>query len=713
MLYISNQISFMHASFKLKLIVSIIAIIASFQSSFSQGRLEKNKENYFIDSAINYFSKCQTKQGIDSTAFSKALLYVNQMKVKQSSVSKIDKIYSEFKQKHELKYSNAIKVALLSTFYYSDSVDYTINYLKTLIEKYDSLKNIDAQLYIYTYKVLRNVLMKKSTEECFNYFASRLKTYISKKDSNAICLTYYLISGNYRNVGLIDMSIYNLKKSILYINKNDTVTTELLGGLRTWVNHTSLLGQLYLEIQNYKSSILYSKQAKEVRLNVFKYNNVSYLNCNLASCYIMLNNFDSAIYLLNNAQQLAIQFNDYPSLVKVYELKGNCYLTINMLDSAELYLERCKKTMNLYKISNSSPAGFHIPNYYLAKIRIIQKRYREAKILLIHEINKIKDFKLELLKEQKILVEVLINLNETEDALATFNKYSELQMSLNNKERLYRSKSVEIEAKIEESERTIVNLLKDKRVASFTKQYLITIVIILLTITIAILKIFINTKKQKKIIENEKQKSENLLLNILPVNIAEELKYKGSVEAKHFNEVTVLFTDFKGFTLISEKLTPTELVSEINIYFSAFDRIMQKHGIEKIKTIGDSYMAAKGLTDTKERQAASVIEACLDIQKFILEQKIKKQAEEKAFFEIRIGVHTGPVVAGVVGLNKFAYDIWGDSVNIASRMESSGEVGKINISGTTYELVKDIFKCEYRGKIVAKNKGDIDMYFVA
>jgi len=210
----------------------------------------------------------------------------------------------------------------------------------------------------------------------------------------------------------------------------------------------------------------------------------------------------------------------------------------------------------------------------------------------------------------------------------------------------------------------------------------------------------------------EKKKSDDLLLNILPEEVAEELKAKGSADAKQFNEVTVMFTDFKGFTQISEKLTPEELVAEIHTCFKAFDNIIEKHNIEKIKTIGDAYMCAGGLPVTNTTNAVDVVNAAIEIQQFMQQHLQQRQKENKPLFEIRIGIHTGPVVAGIVGVKKFAYDIWGDTVNVASRMESSGEAGKVNISGSTYELVKDKFKCEHRGKIQAKNKGEIDMYFI-
>jgi class 3 adenylate cyclase len=212
----------------------------------------------------------------------------------------------------------------------------------------------------------------------------------------------------------------------------------------------------------------------------------------------------------------------------------------------------------------------------------------------------------------------------------------------------------------------------------------------------------------------EKERSDKLLLNILPAEVADELKASGEAEAKLINEVTVLFTDFKGFTAMSEQLSPQELVRDIHECFSAFDRIMEKHGIEKIKTIGDSYMAAGGLPTPNSTHAMDVVKAALEILEFIEKGKKHRQDQVLPYFEIRIGIHTGPVVAGIVGVKKFAYDIWGDTVNTASRMESSGEVGQVNISETTFALVKDGPGLTFtaRGKVQAKGKGEMEMYFV-
>jgi class 3 adenylate cyclase len=219
--------------------------------------------------------------------------------------------------------------------------------------------------------------------------------------------------------------------------------------------------------------------------------------------------------------------------------------------------------------------------------------------------------------------------------------------------------------------------------------------------------------KEKKRSDELRKRSDELLLNILPAETAEELKLTGEAKAKNFDWVTVMFTDFKDFTKISDTLSPTDLVAELHYLFQAFDNIIHKYNIEKIKTIGDSYMAAGGLPVANQTHAKDLVNAAIEIVAFMEKHKLQRIEENKPVFEIRIGINTGPVVAGIVGVKKFQYDIWGDTVNLASRMESSGEPGKVNISGSTYELVKNDFTCTYRGKIQAKNKGEVDMYFVS
>jgi class 3 adenylate cyclase/DNA-binding response OmpR family regulator len=218
--------------------------------------------------------------------------------------------------------------------------------------------------------------------------------------------------------------------------------------------------------------------------------------------------------------------------------------------------------------------------------------------------------------------------------------------------------------------------------------------------------------QQKMIIEEEQEKSEKLLLNILPFEVAKQLKSKGKAGTRQYKLVTVLFTDFKGFSNISKTLDPKDLVSILDSYFAKFDEITGAHYIEKIKTIGDAYMCAGGLPLSNKSNPIDAVLAGLEIQNYMNTLNDSKVLNHLPVWELRLGIHSGPVVAGVVGKKRFAYDIWGDTVNIASRMEQSGHVGWVNISGTTYEYVKDFFDCDYRGKIETKNLGKIDMYFV-
>ncbi|MCD0480496.1 hypothetical protein LPB90_18810 [Chryseobacterium sp. LC2016-29] len=215
-------------------------------------------------------------------------------------------------------------------------------------------------------------------------------------------------------------------------------------------------------------------------------------------------------------------------------------------------------------------------------------------------------------------------------------------------------------------------------------------------------------RKDNKKIAEEKKKSDDLLLNILPHEVAEELKEKGKTNAKHFDQVSVLFTDFVNFTANSERIGVQEVLNELNICFTEFDRIMEKYNLEKIKTIGDAYLAVSGLPISNEQHATNAVNAALEILSYIQQRK----KDNPNALDIRIGIHSGPVIAGIVGVKKFAYDIWGDTVNTAARMEQNSSPGKVNISEATHQLIKKDFNFEHRGKIETKGKGAMDMYFV-
>ena len=297
--------------------------------------------------------------------------------------------------------------------------------------------------------------------------------------------------------------------------------------------------------------------------------------------------------------------------------------------------------------------------------------------------------------------------------------FSAFKDTLFNIETDDRIKGLQFTFQIDKKQQEVDLLTKDKmlqdleiRQQKYTKYAAFAAGFILLIFAIGIFSRYRYIGKTKKIIEKEKDRSDKLLLNILPEETADELKENGSAKARSYNNVTILFTDFKGFTELSATLSPPALVKEIHHCYMAFDEIMVRHNVEKIKTIGDAYMAAGGLPAPNNTHAIDVTLAALEIRDFMYRLIKARKKAGKPYFEIRIGIHTGPVVAGVVGTHKFAYDIWGDTVNIASRMESSSEPGKINISEATYELVKDRFDCTPRGHIAVKGAGEKTMYFL-
>ncbi|MBL8021372.1 MAG: adenylate/guanylate cyclase domain-containing protein [Leptospirales bacterium] len=216
----------------------------------------------------------------------------------------------------------------------------------------------------------------------------------------------------------------------------------------------------------------------------------------------------------------------------------------------------------------------------------------------------------------------------------------------------------------------------------------------------------------EKRLQDARDESDRLLHNILPASIAAELKKEQRVKPVQIASATVLFTDFKGFTKIAETMPPEQLIGELDECFSVFDGICSEHGLEKIKTIGDSYMCAGGLPTPNHTHVFDVAFAALKMRRAIEELAAKRRERGLPYWQARIGFHTGPVVAGVIGKDKFSYDIWGDTVNTASRMESSGEPGRINVSAASYELLKPLFQLVPRGEVEAKNKGKIGMYFL-
>ena len=420
-------------------------------------------------------------------------------------------------------------------------------------------------------------------------------------------------------------------------------------------------------------------------------------------------NLDSARYYYNKAGDIADQLNSLYGLAMLEDSYAEMLLKKGDISGA---IERLNKAMELHEASGSrisivqclslmSEAYFKQNNFTKAA-----GAGKEA-VDLATEIGSIKDISAAAEKLSMIYEET----GQGIKALEMYRLHIQMRDSLKNEEikRAILRQEFETQAMTDSLEFAKREAIKDLEIEYYTdnisRQRIALIsagvgLLIIIGLAFAIFK--------------GKKRSDELLLNILPAETARELKANGSAETKMMQEVTVIFTDFQGFTSISEALTPKQLVQDLNECFSAFDQIMEKYGVEKIKTIGDAYMAAGGLPVPNSTHAIDTVNAALDIQQFMEKLKEKKSAAGLPCFDIRIGVHTGPVVAGIVGIKKFQYDIWGDTVNTAARMESSAEIGKVNISEATYQLVKKESDMEFksRGKIEAKGKGLMEMFYV-
>lgn len=429
--------------------------------------------------------------------------------------------------------------------------------------------------------------------------------------------------------------------------------------------------------------------------------------------YLTLGKLDSALLFTNEAQKI-FEIIDFPigeaycfgNLGMIYAENGNNLAAEQNINKAISILEEYKEY---------SAISFYL-NYmsaiYLERgERNTAVSYADRSLKLAQEYG-LKD---EISDAYLTLSDIYESAGNTQEALEFYKNHILYRDSVNNLQSVqemanlrtdYEVSQKQVEVDLLEKE-ALITQLETKR-----QQFLIYGVLFVLVI-VAILAImtyrrYRYEKETKLIIEEEKNRSEELLLNILPAETAEELKSEGKVKAKRINSATVLFTDFKSFSAFSENISPEKLVESIDFYFKEFDRISTKYGLEKIKTIGDSYMCAGGLPKENETHPKDVVLAAIEMMSFV-NQTFDNNLMH---FEMRIGIHTGPIVAGIVGIKKWQYDIWGDTVNIASRMETNSVAGKINLSETTYELVKDEFSFQYRGSIDVKNRGIWNMYYL-
>ncbi|MBS1538269.1 MAG: tetratricopeptide repeat protein [Bacteroidetes bacterium] len=484
------------------------------------------------------------------------------------------------------------------------------------------------------------------------------------------------------------------------------------------------IGSIYHRLFDYDKAVEYSAKALQLFKESGQKENLEQMYINVGFAYYLAKQYPKALELHFQALRLGEELHDEGTILTQYNNIALTYYKLSDFPNAMAYFS--KSVALNRKMQSDYIWGwdyFGLGGSYLAlakgaapdQLQILCKGSRasalqKAKLYTDSSIIKFKKLENELIDvyQQKSEIEKLLgNYKIAYEYYELYTSYKDSNAVVENLNRItgavmkYDVDKKDAAAKAEQEKKDILQANIRNSVVGVLTGALIFLFVVYRQRN--------KVKEEKRNVEKEKERSDNLLLNILPAEVAEELKATGTAAAKHFDNVTVLFTDFKSFTNVSEQLTPQELVDELHACFKVFDEIITKYNIEKIKTIGDAYLAVCGLPIADEKHAENVVNAALAIREFM---ESRRQSLGEKTFEIRIGINSGSVVAGIVGVKKFAYDIWGDTVNTAARMEQHSEAGKINISETTFESIKGKFPCEYRGEIDAKNKGKLKMYFV-
>lgn len=571
------------------------------------------------------------------------------------------------------------------------------------------------------------------------------------KDRRAIAGTLTNIGNTYNDMGDVVNSVRSHRESLeLYTDLADTLrmarvlvnTGEVLqsAGLyeeaynemdkarqllylqpdrRVLAGVTTVMGHVRFELDMYEPARDLYRQALEIRLKIPDADPADVAEGwnNLGNALDELDDIDSAILCYETALRIYEDLRDELGKASVFTNLGDTYKHKKDYDKAMFYLE---KAVNIRRELDDQPGLAE--TYNVINDVVFRKGNVEQSLEYIRKYYDIAVATEDLKYQQRAFRDFSRAYAALGDFLNAYTyrvRYDSLRYEMLNEQR-----SLAFERKdalfVDEKNKNEVERQKQ----ALERERLITYALLggALALFLLVALLFNRNRLRARanqalaaknvVIEQEKERADNLLKNILPETVAEELKTHNKVQPVRYESVSVLFTDFKGFTQIAERLSPEDLVAELDACFRLFDGICAKYGLEKIKTIGDAYMCAGGLPEPNDTHAVDAVGAALDMQSKLAELMDQKALEGKPRFDMRVGIHTGPVVAGVVGSHKFAYDIWGDAVNTAARLEQSGEPGRVNISEATYELVKDQFECTFRGKLSAKNKGEIAMYFV-
>ncbi len=542
-------------------------------------------------------------------------------------------------------------------------------------------------------------------DKAIEYYLEALKLDEEQQNDTNIAIQLNNIGIIYDRWGKYDEAIEYYIRS-LRIKEN-------LGEQKGMAATLNNIGMVYTSWRKFEQAIQNFEEALKIMTMLDNEGEMAkYLN-NLGLAYYNLRLYDTAIKYYNQALEIDTKLGKQDQVATQYNNIGLVYLSTRKYVEADHYLDLAIDIYRALKLqadeatvlSNKANVHKELGNYSVALKYLTQSTLLAEKLKLREQLK----------TNYKNYSEIYRETGDYLKSLDYYQKYQAIEDSMYSEEVHKQITDFEIKYESEKKDKEI-KLLKQNEIIhnlAIKKQRILrnSFIIGFLLVLILAIVIFMSLRQKvrdNRIIENEKSKSDKLLLNILPAKVAGELKEKGKTIPEHFDNVTVYFSDFIGFTEMSKRLPPEVLINELNELFTAFDNIVEKNQCERIKTIGDAYLAVCGLPKENPHHAENIIRSSIEIKDYL--NRRNQHAEIK--WKIRSGIHTGSVIAGVIGIKKYIYDVFGDTINIASRMESNSESMRINVSEATYRLAKHLFTFEDRGQIEVKGIGKLSMYFL-
>lgn len=537
------------------------------------------------------------------------------------------------------------------------------------------------------------------------YYKRAMTLDLERRDTQNIAKSYNNLGSIYDSWGKYDTAIF--------YNDQSLKLKELLkdsAGMAITLNN---IGVMYKSWDKYNSAIEYFEEALKIDRSLGKVQEIPKRLNNLGLTYNLQKQYNKALGIFKEALDMASEQNNQELIASIYSNMGSVYLNLQQTNEAIRYQELA---LNIYE-GIGSQANVATVLASLADIYTQQRIYNRAMDYLSRSTKITEEISMrnQLQKNYLAYSDLYSAMGNYSEALNYYKKFVAIKDTMYSEEIHKQITDFEIRYESEKKDNEITLLKKNEviQTLSIKKQKIFRNSLFgglgLLILLVSVIYWSLQQKRRNnKEIENEKAKSDKLLLNILPAGIANDLKEKGTTEPRLYEDVTVCFTDMVGFTQQSAKLEPKQLIDELNEIFSAFDNIVERHDCERIKTIGDSYMAVCGLPGANPNHSENIIRSAVEMVQYLEKKNLESQIE----WQMRVGINSGNVIAGVVGIKKYLYDVFGDTINIASRMESASDPMRINVSESTYNLVRDKFKFEPRGEIEVKGKGAINMFFI-